>query len=165
MTTFSTAFKPSTNKAGLARAEYIGYEVREGVKSKTDTNGEITERPWKLLNIIFEIRGVARGSFQKMSVTCGFTYADDNTLGITLKALGYKPPVIETIFDEEGFEIEAVQEDEEGFEVADEINFGIEEFLKEVEGKIFLAKVYRAAEGKQKGYWQIDHKTLTPMHK
>jgi len=165
MTTFSTAFKPALNKSGFARAEYMDYEIKEGISTKTNKDGEIIERPWKLLNICFEVRGAARGSFQKMNVTCGFTYSEDNTLGITLKALGYKPPVVEMMVDEEGFEVEAVTEDEEGFETTEEIDFGIEEFLEEVKGKVFLAKVYRASEGKQKGYWVLDHKTLTLMHK
>ena len=158
--TFSQSFKPALNKSGFARAEYIGYEIKEGVTTKTDKEGEIVERPWSLLALCFEVRGTTRGSNQKMTVTCGFTYADDNALGITLKALGYTPPVVEMVLDEDGFEIEAVNEDEEGFESSEEVDFGIEEFLETIKGKVFLSKVYRATEGKQKGYWQIDYKSL-----
>ncbi|MBD0263218.1 MAG: hypothetical protein ICV78_10975 [Tolypothrix sp. Co-bin9] len=165
MTTFSTAFKPALNKSGFARAEYIGYEVKEGTSTTTNKDGEIIERPWSFLNICFEVRGTARGSAQKMSVTCGFTYADDNALGITLKALGYEPPAVEMILDEDGFEVEAVAEDEEGFEQSEEVDFGIEEFLETIKGKVFLAKVYRGSEGKQKGYWVLDHKSLSPLQK
>jgi hypothetical protein len=161
--TFSQSFKPALNKAGFARAEYIGYEIKEGITKKTDKDGEIIERPWSLLSICFEVRGTARGTSQKMSITCGFNYDAENLLGVTLASLGYQPPTVEMMVDDEGFEVEAVEEDEEGFETTGEVDFGIEEFLETIKGKVFTAKVYRATEGKQKGYWQIDAKSLTPF--
>lgn len=159
--TFSQSFKPALNKAGFARAEYTGYEIKEGVSTKTTKDGEIIEKPWSLLSINFDVRGTARGSFQKMSITCGFNYDAENLLGVTLASLGYEPPTIKMTLDEDGFEVEAVEEDEEGFETTGEVYFGIEEFLETIKGKVFTAKVYRATEGKQKGYWQIDVKSLT----
>lgn len=161
--TFSLSFRPALNKAGLARAEYIGYEIKKGTKTKTNEEGEIIEKPWSLLSINFEVKGVTRGSCQKVCITCGFDYDTENPLGITLTSLGYEPPTIPLVLDDEGFEVEAVEEDSEGFETTGEVDFGIEEFLETIKGKVFTAKVYRATEGREKGYWQIDAKTLTPF--
>jgi hypothetical protein len=163
-TTFSPSFKPALNKSGLARCEYIGYEIKKGVSSKIDKeSGEVIEKPWSLLAINFEVRGVVRGTLQKIAVTTGFDYAIDNALGIVLNAFGYEPPKVELIVDEEGFEVEAVEEDEEGF-ATENSNYGIQEFLESAKQKVFTAKVYKATEGKQKGYWQIDYKTLSLMN-
>lgn len=164
-TTFSPSFKPALNKSGLARCEYIGYEIKQGVSKKTDKEGEIVEKPWSLLAICFEVRGTARGTSQKMTVTTGFDYDPENALGHVLKSFGYEPPKVELTVDDEGFEVEAVEEDEDGFETSGDMDLGIEEFLETSKGKVFTAKVYKATEGKQKGYWQIDYKSLSLMTK
>lgn len=164
--TFTTAFRPALNKDGYARLQYIGYEIKTGESDVTDKKtGEITKREWKMLCINFDVKGVVRGTSQKVSINPSFSYSEDNLLGKTLKALGYTHPSVEIIEDEEGFETVAMDEDEEGFGQVEDNNLGIEEFLNTITDKVFIGKINKATEGKRKGYWEIDVETVKPFVK
>jgi len=157
MTSFTTAFKPALNKEGYARLQFIGHEVKSGISKVTNKEtGEITDREWSLLSIDFDCKGVVRGTNQKISITTGFNYSEDNTLGRTLSKLGYKPPISDVVLDEEGFEVVAVNDDDEGFEIVDNLVLGIEEFLLSIVDKVFIGRINKATEGKRKGFWEID---------
>jgi hypothetical protein len=161
MTTFTTAFKPALNKEGYARLQFIGHEIKSGVSKVTNNEtGEITDREWVLLSIDFDCKGVIRGTNQKISITTGLTYSEDNILGKALSKLGYKPPTSDVVFDDEGFEVAATTDNKEGFEEVDNLVLGIEDFLQSIVDKVFIAKIKKATEGKRKGFWEIDIDSL-----
>jgi hypothetical protein len=159
--TFTQGFKPALNRDGFARCEYIGYEIKSGDSEFTDKKTlQIHKREWELLSINFKVKGTVRGTDKIISITTNLKYEDDNLLGITLDLLGFKKPNSEVELDDEGFEVIATNEDDEGFEETDTIELGIEEFLDSIEGNVYIAKVAKATEGKRKGFWQIDAKTI-----
>lgn len=159
--TFTQGFKPALNKDGYARCEYTRYEVKSGKSKVTDQKtGEVNDREWELLSIYFQIKGAVRGTDKTISITTNLKYEVDNLLGITLNLLGFEKPDSEVELDDEGFEVVATTEDDEGFEELEHVDLGIEEFLDSIKGNVYIAKVAKATEGKQKGYWQIDARTI-----
>lgn len=162
--TFTTAFRPALNKDGFARLQYIGYEIKKGMTKVADKKtGEIVEKEWELLCLNFDVKGVVRGTSQKVSISPSFTYDEDNFLGKTLKALGYTPPTVEMVVNDEGFEELAIDENDEGFEDVEEIDWGIEEFLDSITDKVYVGKISKATEGKRKGFWEINVETVKPF--
>ncbi|WP_375491522.1 hypothetical protein [uncultured Nostoc sp.] len=159
--TFTQGFKPALNKEGFARCTFIDYEIKGGVKEVKDkSTGEIQNREYELLFLYFEVKSVVRGTDKKINIATNLKYEDDNLLGITLISLGYNKPGSEIKPDDEGFEVIATTDDDEGFEETESIDLGIEEFLDSIKGNVYIAKVAKATEGKQKGFWQIDAKTI-----
>lgn len=163
--TFTQAFRPALNKDGYARLQFIGYEVKKGISQQTNKEtGEVVDKPYELFSIIFDVKGVVRGTNQKVSITTGLTYSDDNLLGKTLEALGFKNEIA-TELDDEGFEVVAVSQDEDGFEEIENNELEIESFLDSIKDKIFVAKLNKATEGKRKGFWEVDVSSLKPFIK
>jgi hypothetical protein len=164
--TFTQAFAPALNKEGFVRLEFMGHEIKSGIKEETDKDtGEIVKRDWSFLNLIFEAKGLQRGSTQKVTITSGFNYAPDNLLGITLSHLGYEAPKVELVEDSEGFLELATDEDEDGFGQIEAVDLGIEEFLDSIKNYIFAAKIFKASEGKRKGFWQINAESISLLKK
>jgi hypothetical protein len=155
--TFTQAFRPALNKEGFSRLTFLGYAIKEGVKKDKDTK---EEKAWKLFELKFEVMGAVRGTSKEIGLSTNFQYDADNLLGKTLAGMGYEPPALQIVEDEEGFGVVAVETDEEGFGVEDEVDLGIEKFLTEAVGNVYLAKVYKPTEGNKKGFWQIDVESL-----
>ncbi len=149
--TFTQAFRPALNKEGFSRLTFLGFAIKEGVKDGKE---------WKLFELKFEVMGAVRGTTKEIGLSTNFQYDTDNLLGKTLAGMGYEPPTLATVEDEEGFEVVAVDTDDEGFGVEDEVDLGIEDFLTEAVGNVYLAKVYKPTEGAKKGFWQIDVESL-----
>lgn len=171
--TFSHAFVPATNKEGLSRLTFLGMIQKNGTSQAKGDNGALLTnsdgtpkmRDWTLTNFEFEVLGKFKGTTQKVSITCGERISDDNLLGKTLTALGYSLDV-ETVIDDEGFEVELTDETEEGFsQVEEEDSTAFTEYLESIVGQVFVAKVYKETDGKRKGYLAIDVTTLKPFTK
>lgn len=158
MATFTQVFRPALNRDGYAKLTFLGSSSQSG-----NTNG----KDWEVFKLHFEVQGVVRGVNQKIQIVTNFAYGDDNLLGRSLKAMGFKPELQEgeLIEDESGFMVMPVSEDDEGFETANEQVPDIEGFLKHCEGKVYVAKVQKVTEGKRKGFWEIDVDTLKPFVK
>jgi hypothetical protein len=149
---FTQSFQPATNKEGLARLTFLGYEAKEGTKEDGS--------PWSMFNINFLVKGKVAGTDRVIPVTTGFNYDPENLLGITLHNLGFEIPEAPTEEDEEGFEVVSQDFDDEGFEVAPEQQLDIMGFLNSIENNVYTARVYKATEGKRKGFWLIDASTI-----
>jgi hypothetical protein len=155
--TFTQAFRPALNKEGLSRLTFLGHGIKEGVKKDKDTK---EEKPWKLFELKFEVMGAVRGTSKEIGLSTNFQYDADNLLGKALAGMGYEPPALTTEEDEEGFEVVAVETDDDGFSVEDEVDLGIEDFLIEAVGNVYIAKLYKPTDGTKKGFWQIDVESL-----
>jgi hypothetical protein len=149
---FTQSFQPATNKEGLARLTFIGYEAKEGTKDDGS--------PWSMFNINFLVKGKVPGTDRIIPVTTGFNYDPENLLGITLTNLGFTIPEAPTVEDDEGFETVAVDFDDEGFETSAQQQLDIMGFLNSIENNVYTARVYKATEGKRKGFWLIDASTI-----
>lgn len=160
MATFTQGFRPAFNKQGLARLTFLGTGSQMGTKDDGTT--------WEIFKLVFEVMGEDRGVNQKVSIVTNYTYDEDNALGKTLKAMGFVPPTTEAemVEDDGGFMVRSVNEDDEGFALAESSSTpDIEGFLKGCEGKVYLAKVMKHTEGKRKGFWEIDVESLAPFKK
>ncbi|NEU80706.1 hypothetical protein [Nostoc sp. UIC 10630] len=69
-------------------------------------------------------------------------------------------PEVGSTLDEEGFEVADINEDEEGFAVEEGMQLDIQGYLESIENNVYIAKISKATEGKRKGFWQIDAKTI-----
>ena len=176
MSTFQQAFIPAVNKDGYSRLTFVGLDRKSGttiVKDKAgneviDTEtGEVKTKEWVINNLVFDVMGRVKGTSQKVSVTVGERYSNDNLLGKTLQAMGFVSPEVETVTDDEGFDVEVLPEDEDGFGVieGDTLGEALENFIACVQGKVFIAKLSKLTEGKRKGFWNIDVETLKPFSK
>ena len=158
MTTFTAAFRPALNKEGFGKLTFLGTSTQSG------TNEDGT--PWEIFKLNFEVMGATRGVNQKISITTNYQYAEDNKLGKALLNMGFVPPKpAELVADDQGFMKDAVQEDEDGFEQANDVVPDIEGFLESCKGIVYVGKLGKATEGKQKGYWEIDIDSLKPFVK
>lgn len=175
MTTFTAGFSPALNKDGLARLEFVGFEVKQGKKELLDKEsgekmvdpdtGEIIYRDWALVNLNFVAKGLIKGTSQKIAITTNFQYSPDNLLGKVLDKLGYELPGIPKTVDDEGFEVIETAEDEDGFGEVEQPNLFIEEFLNSIVGDVFVGKLYKPSEGDRKRFWHIDVDTLKLLKK
>ena len=157
----------------FARIEYKGrssganactmsaYNARSRIVD--EKTGEVYQKDWEINNLVFECQGMVRGSTQNIAIKINTKYASDNALGILLKNMGYEEPTFETEIDEDGFEIVKVDEDEDGFASVESMDLGIDSFIEESIGKIFIGKVYRESEGSNKGRLTIDIATIKPF--
>lgn len=157
MGTFTAAFRPSLNKEGFGKLKFLGTSTQSGIKEDGT--------PWEMFKLNFEAIGVSRGVNQKISITVNYQYAEDNKLGKTLSNMGFAPKPVELVPDDAGFMVAVVQEDEDGFETANDAVPDIEEFLESCKGVVYVGKLNKATEGKQKGYWEIDVDSLKPFVK
>ncbi|OKH31037.1 hypothetical protein NIES2101_41860 [Calothrix sp. HK-06] len=160
MATFKAGFEPALNKDGYARLTFKGYSVRKKETEVTDKEtGEKTTEKREFITIDFDCLGKVRGTDKEISIATNFDYTPETQLGLTLTAMGFNTGDKNLVVDEEGFEVQACEEDEDGFEVGDDISTQIETFLNEVKGKVYIAKVAKDKD-KKKGYYVIDVETL-----
>lgn len=177
MTTFQQAFVPAVNKDGFSRLTFKGMDKKAGISPVKDKagnetinpeTGEVKTKEWVIINLTFEVMGRVKGTSQKVAVTVGERYSEENLLGKTLTAMGFVPPEVETVTDDEGFEVEILPEDEEGFgqvEDDDALGQSIDTFIEASLDKVYIGKVEKATDGKRKGYLQLDVETLKPLTK
>ena len=148
---FTAKFQPAINKNGQSKLTFIGTDVKEGEKDG---------KPWSMFKFRFLCMGKFHGSDQEITLTTGFQYDRDNSLGKTLTAMGFEIPIPKTVIDDDGFEIvEAENLDGDGFEVTEPPKLNIESFLETKINSIYIAKLSK----NQKGFWSIDVDTLKPM--
>ncbi|WP_413176514.1 hypothetical protein [Anabaena azotica] len=164
---FQLDFQPARNKDGLSKLNFIGVEEKEGVKTIIDERtGEEISYEWKLINLIFEVMGVRKGDWKKITISTNGKYSDSSILGKILNGMGFTPSAYSVTVDDEGFEVVEGDIDEDGFEVVnDEIGEEIFKFLKNNENRFFVGKVSKSTEGKSKGFWQINPLSLKPFNK
>jgi hypothetical protein len=164
MTHFTTAFTPALNKSGYAKLTFVAIKTLTGKAGDiSEKTGEIYHKDWEITNLLFECHGMVRGTTQTISLKISSKYAPDNGLGILLRNMGYVEPTFKTELDEDGFEIVAMDEDEDGFSSVDNLDLGIDEFIDSCVGKTFIAKVKREIEGNNKGKLTIDINSLKPF--
>ena len=164
MTNFTAAFSPALNKDGYAKITFLELKTLSGKAGDiSEKTGVIYEKDWEINNLVFECQGMQRGSTQNIAIKISTKYSSDNALGTLLKNMGYVEPKFETELDEDGFEIVAVDEDEDGFSSVESMDLGIDSFIQESIGKVFIAKVYREREGSNKGRLTIDIGTIKPF--
>lgn len=177
MTTFQQAFVPAVNKDGYSRLTFLGMDKKSGISPVKDKEGnttvdaetgEVKTKEWVIINLTFEVMGRVKGTSQKVAVTVGERYTEENLLGKTLTAMGFVAPEVETVTDDDGFEVEVLPEDEDGFgQVEDDDSLGssIEAFINNHIGKVYMGKVEKATEGKRKGYLMVDVETIKLLTK
>ncbi len=164
MVNFTAAFTPALNKDGYAKLTFTELQTLSGKAGDvSEKTGEVYQKDWEINNLVFECQGMVRGSTQKIAVKVTTKYYVDNALGILLGNMGYEPPTFETELDDDGFEIVAVQEDDDGFASIESLDLGIDTFLEDCVGKVFIGKVYRETEGSNKGRLTIDITTIQPF--
>ena len=156
--TASRAFTPALNKEGLSKLTLTGFEHLKDVKVDEKTG---KEKPWELFKICFVCKAKYRGMEpQKVSISTGVKYSQDNLLGKTLKALGIQiDEDLEMELDEDGFEAEAISEtlDNDGFEDSDILlDIDVESLIKAKIGINYKAKISRS----KKGFWGVDIDSL-----
>jgi hypothetical protein len=162
--TFTQAFSPALNKDGFAKITFMELKSLSGKAGAiSEKTGEVYQKDWEINNLVFECQGMVRGSTQNIAIKINTKYASDNALGTLLKNMGYIEPNFETELDEDGFEIVAVDEDEDGFASIESLDLGIDSFIEESIGKVFIGKVYRESEGSNKGRLTIDIATIKPF--
>jgi hypothetical protein len=162
--TFSAAFTPALNKDGLAKITFLELKTLSGRAGEvSEKKGVVYEKDWEINNLIFSCQGIVRGDSQNIALKISTKYSSDNTLGILLKNMGYVEPKFKTELDEDGFEIVAVDEDEDGFASIESLDLGIDSFIEESIGKVFIGKVYRESQGSNKGRLTIDIATIKPF--
>jgi hypothetical protein len=162
--TFSAAFSPALNQDGFAKITFLELKSLFGKAGDvSDKTGAIYEKNWEIHNLVFSCQGMVRGSTQNIAIKISTKYSSDNALGTLLKNMGYIEPKFETELDEDGFEIVTVDEDDDGFATVESLDLGIDEFIKESIGKVFIAKVFRESEGSNKGRLTIDIATIKPF--
>jgi hypothetical protein len=162
--TFTQAFTPALNKDGFAKITFLELKTLSGRAGDiSEKKGVIYEKDWEINNLVFECQGMQRGSTQNIAIKINTKYSNDNALGVLLKNMGYIEPQFETELDEDGFEIVKVDEDEDGFATVESLDLGIDDFIKESIGKVFIGKVFRESEGSNKGRLTIDIATIKPF--
>lgn len=164
MTNFTAAFTPALNKQGYAKLTFIELKTLSGKAGDvSEKSGEVYQKDWEINNLVFECQGMVRGSTQNIAIKVSTKYASDNALGVLLKNMGYVEPKFETELDEDGFEIVALEEDDDGFSSVESLDLGIDKFIVEIIDKVFIAKVKRETEGNNKGRLTIDINTIKPF--
>jgi hypothetical protein len=162
--TFTQAFTPALNKDGFAKITFMELKSLSGKAGEvSEKTGEIYQKDWEINNLVFECQGMQRGSTQNIAIKISTKYSSDNALGTLLKNMGYVEPTFETELDEDGFEIVKVDEDDDGFASVESMDLGIDEFISESIGKVFIGKVFRESEGSNKGRLTIDIATIKPF--
>ncbi|MFM6211385.1 hypothetical protein [Planktothrix sp.] len=168
MSLFKAPFTPALNKSGEAKLTFIGLEVKIG---KTKAEG----RDYQLNNLKFEMMGKIRGTSTFVNITSGTTFDIQSPFCKALVNMGLKPQIlmdiyqeifedVETIEDENGFEVEDCTEDDDGFAVEDARDFDfseIEKFCVLNYQKVFTGKVFQ----NDKKFWEIDPETIKPLAK
>ena len=164
MTNFTAAFSPALNKDGYAKITFMELKTLSGKAGEvSEKTGAVYEKDWEINNLIFECQGMVRGSTQNIAIKVATKYASDNGLGLLLKNMGYVEPKFETELDEDGFEIVSLEEDEDGFSSIESLDLGIDTFIEESIGKVFIAKVFREKAGSNIGRLTIDIGTIKPF--
>lgn len=165
---FQLQFQPAVNKEGLSRLQFVCYEFKSGKagerKDPDNETSEVYKKDWEFHKLVFAVRGMVKGQEQKISMTFSSVYSPSNRLGVALSKLGYEPPIMQTTTDEDGFEV-AGDEDEDGFGQIEAFDLGIEEFLKSIEGKVYVGQVKRSEDEKNKGLLVIVPETIKPFVK
>lgn len=168
MSLFKAPFTPALNKLGEAKLTFIGLEVKTG---KTKAEG----RDYQINNLKFEMMGKVRGTSTFVNITSGTTFDIESNFCKALTNMGLNPQIllgiyseifedVETIEDENGFEVEDCSEDDDGFAVEDARDFDfseIEEFCILNCQKVFTGKVFL----NDKKYWEINAETIKPLTK
>ena len=148
---FTTKFQPALNKAGLSKLTFIGTDVLEGEKDR---------KLWSMFKFRFLCMGKFHGSDQEITLSTGFQYEENNLLGRTLSAMGFKIPNPNTVLDNDGFEVVKPENlDDDGFEVIKAPKLDVMEFLDTKIDSVYVAKLSK----NQKNFWQIDVNTLKPL--
>lgn len=166
MSQFKTAFTPALNKEGYSRLEFKGLQTLAGKAGETSTRtGEVYVKDWEINTLTFSCKGMIKNTSQDIKITIPTKYSEGNVLARLLANLGYVAPTLETVIDDEGFEVVETDEDADGFAEVEDLDLGIDSFLESIVDKVFIAKVFRATEGKNKGQWTIDIDTIQPFVK
>lgn len=152
----------------MAKLTLVGLDIKTGL-----TKGD--NRPYQLNNLKFEVMGKVRGTSTFVNITSGTTFDIQSGFCKALVNMGLKPQVlmdihlqmfdeIEVTEDSEGFEVEDIPGDSDGFGVTDEREFDfseIEKFCLLNCQKVFTGKVYQ----NDKKYWEIDPDSIKPLTK
>jgi len=168
MSLFTAPFQPALNASGDAKLTFIGLEVKTG---KTKDSG----RDYQLNNLKFEVMGKVRGTSTFVNISSGKIFDIQSNFCKALINMGLKPQIlmdiyqqifndIDTIEDENGFEVEDCTEDDDGFAVEDARDFDfseIEKFCVINCQKVFTGKVFQ----NDKKFWEIDPETIKPLVK
>jgi hypothetical protein len=154
---FGLEFAPATNKNGFSKIRFIGVEEKSGTKIiLNEKTGEHENFEWRIVNLIFDVMGVKSGEWKNINISTNGRYSDDSVLGTVLKNMGFVPSSYNSVIDEDGFRIIEGETDEDGFGIVeDSLADDIENFLKNNEGRFFIAKIFKPTEGRQKGFYQI----------
>jgi hypothetical protein len=153
---FKIIAQPALNKQGFAKLTFKGYQEVEA-QFDADT-GEQTKRAYTKL--LFTVMDTTRKSPINANVIGGALTGNFLT---ALTALGFELPTPELAEDNDGFSVETMAVDEDGFEIADVDEEGVVANLKahltSVIDSNYLAKVAK----NKRGYWEIDINSIKPL--
>lgn len=162
-----TGFIPAVNKEGLGRLTFLGLQKLEGKEGEiSKRTKKAYDKDWAITELVFEALGRVRGTTQTIKVSVREKYEEGEALAIALNNMGYVAPTIETEETDDGFEVEALPENDEGFgvEEADYNALAVTDFLAANVGSVFVGKVYKeTSDGKKR--WTISLETLKPLVK
>lgn len=175
------AFVPATNSLGLTLLTFVGYEHKTGETQRTfkcnvmnngevvsvnlpklDDEGYLVFDTWNMYLLVFNAKG-NNGLTSKTSIMV----SDVNSITVgsklfdVLSSMGFDfTPYIHETIDEDGDSITYFGElDEDGDYSTAALVIAIMSFLAGIENKKFRAKLVRNG----KGFYQVDHKTLTAV--
>lgn len=155
----SIAFNIATNQAGESLGTFIEYKLIEGSAIAKDKDGneildpktgEVKLREWQLFNLIFNVKGKQKGTYQKVTLSTNGKISEGTILDTALKNMGWLNKFSEVILDEDGLEISVTEASEQ------DIESEIKLFLDSVKNCDFWLKVAKNA----KGYLTIDPHTI-----
>lgn len=165
---FTAPFQPALNAQGEAKLTFIGLEQKTGIAKDSG-------REYQLNNLKFEVMGKVRGTSTFVNITSGKVFDIQSNFCKALQNMGIKPQIlmdihlkinedVVTVEDDNGFEVEDIPEDSDGFGVVDApvLNFDeLERFCVQNCQNVFTGKVYQ----NEKKYWEINAETIKPLPK
>lgn len=168
MSLFKAPFLPAVNATGHAKLTFVGLDVKTGLT-------KLESRPYQINNLKFEVMGKVRGTSTFVNITSGTNFDIESSFCKALVNMGMSPKIlldihlemfgeVETVEDRDGFEVEDIPEDSDGFGVVEGQDYDfseIEKFCLENNTKVFTGKVYQ----NDKRYWEIDAETIKPLTK
>jgi len=150
MSLFKAPFLPAVNAIGHAKLTFVGLDTKTGLT-------KVERRPYQINNLKFEVMGKVRGTSTFVNITSGTTFDIESPFCKALVNMGMSPQIlldihlamfgeVETVEDSDGFEVEDIPEDSDGFGVIEgqEYDFSeIEKFCLEKIPKCSRVKFFR----------------------